>query len=126
MSRVLVAEDDPEMRKLVVEALRKDGHEILEASDGAQMLVLLAETFHREPGLGSVDVIVTDVRMPGENGLDVVERVSQARWKIPCILMTAFGDDEVRWRAQRMGATLLDKPLSLAELRAAVARLVRR
>ena len=43
MSRVLVAEDDPEMRRLVAEALRKDGHEILEASDGAQMLVLLAE-----------------------------------------------------------------------------------
>ena len=126
MSRVLVAEDDPEMRKLVVEALRKDGHEILEASDGAQMLVLLAETFHRDHGLDSVDVIVTDVRMPGENGLDVVERVTQARWKIPCVLMTAFGDDEVRWRAQKMGATLLDKPLSLADLRAAVARLVQR
>ncbi len=126
MSRVLVAEDDPEMRRLVAEALRKDGHEILEASDGAQMLVLLAETFRRDHGLDSVDVIVTDVRMPGESGLDVVERVTQARWKIPCVLMTAFGDDEVRWRAQQMGATLLDKPLSLADLRAAVARLVRR
>ena len=64
--------------------------------------------------------------MPGESGMDVVERVTQARWKIPCVPMTAFGDDEVRWRAQRMGATLLDKPLSLADLRAAVARLVRR
>lgn len=126
MPRVLVAEDDPEMRKLVVQALRRDGHEILEAGDGAQMLVRLAEIFHQDPTMHSVDIIVTDVRMPGCSGLDVVERLAEARWKIPCILMTAFGDDEVRWRAESAGATLLDKPLSLDELREAVARLARR
>jgi len=126
MSRVLVAEDDPEMRKLVVEALRRDGHEILEASDGQQMLVRLAELFDQDATMCAVDIIVTDVRMPMCSGLDVVERLAEARWKIPCILMTAFGDDEVRWRAQSVGATLLDKPLSLDDLREAVARIARR
>jgi CheY-like chemotaxis protein len=126
MSRVLVAEDDPEMRKLVVQALRRDGHEILEASDGAQMLQRLAELFEGDATMRSVDIIVTDVRMPVCSGLDVVERLTEARWKIPCILMTAFGDDEVRWRAESVGATLLDKPLSLDELREAVARIARR
>lgn len=126
MSRVLVAEDDPEMRKLVVQALRRDGHEILEASDGEQMLLRLAELFDQDATMCSVDVIVTDVRMPMCSGLDVVERLAEARWKVPCILMTAFGDDEVRSRAQSVGATLLDKPLSLDELREAVARIVRR
>ncbi len=123
---MLVAEDDPEMRKLVVQALRRDGHEILEASDGEQMLQRLAELFDQDSTMRAVDVIVTDVRMPMCSGLEVVERLAEARWKIPCVLMTAFGDDEVRGRAQSLGATLLDKPLSLDELREAVARIARR
>ena len=123
---MLVAEDDPEMRKLVVQALRRDGHEILEAGDGEQMLQRLAELFDQDSTMCAIDVIVTDVRMPMCSGLDVVERLAEARWKVPCILMTAFGDDEVRSRAQSVGATLLDKPLSLDELREAVARIARR
>jgi len=126
MSRVLVAEDDPEMRRLVVESLRKDGHEVLEAADGGRMLVRLAEVFDRDPSLLYVDVIVCDMRMPVCNGLDLLERLAEARWRIPCILMTAFGDDETRERAARIGATLLDKPLALDLLRAAVKRLARR
>src|ERR1035441_4075980 len=110
MSRVLVAEDDPEMRRLVVEALRKDGHEVMEATDGGRMLVRLAEAFDRDPALLSVDVIVSDMRMPVCNGLDLLERLAEARWRIPCILMTAFGDDETRKRVDRIGAVLLDKP----------------
>jgi len=126
MSRVLVAEDDPEMRRLVVEALRKDGHEVLEATDGGRMLVRLAEAFDRDPALLSVDVIVSDMRMPVCSGLDLLERLAEARWRIPCILMTAFGDDETRKRVDRIGAVLLDKPLSQDVLRATVRRQARR
>ena len=126
MSRVLVAEDDPEMRRLVVEALRKDGHQVMEATDGGRMLVRLAEAFDRDPALLSVDVIVSDMRMPVCNGLDLLERLAEARWRIPCILMTAFGDDETRKRVDRIGAVLLDKPLSLDVLRATVRRHARR
>jgi CheY-like chemotaxis protein len=126
MSRVMLAEDDPEMRSLVAEALRKDGHEIIEAGDGGQMLQRLEEILHHDHSSTSVDIIVTDHRMPVCTGLDVVERLAHARWRIPCILMTAFGDEEVRWRAESAGATLIDKPLSLQQLREAVARLARR
>jgi CheY-like chemotaxis protein len=124
--RVLVAEDDREMRRLVVEALRKDGHEVTEATDGGRLLVRLAEVFDHDSSLAGVDLIVSDIRMPVCNGLDLVERMFEARWRVPCILMTAFGDDEIRRRAEAVGALLLDKPLSLEELRAAVARLARR
>ncbi len=126
MCRVLVAEDDREMRRLVVEALRKDGHEVTEATDGGRLLVRLAEVFDRDPSLAEVDVIISDVRMPVCNGLDLIERMFEARWRVPCILMTAFGDDEIRHRAEAVGALLLDKPLSLEQLREAVARLARR
>lgn len=121
MCRVLVAEDDPEMRRLVVEALRKDGHNVLEASDGGRLLVLLAAAFDRDPTLGAVDVIVSDVRMPVCSGLDLIERLFEARWRVACILITAFGDDQIRRRARAVGALLLDKPFSMRDLRDAVA-----
>jgi len=126
MARVLVAEDDSEMRRLVVEALRKDGHEVSEATDGGRLLVRIAEVFGRDPSLSLIDVIVTDMRMPVCSGLDLLERLAEARWRVPFILMTAFGDDETRRRAKSVGATFFDKPLSLDELRGAVQRLTKR
>lgn len=123
MCRVLVAEDDPEMRRLVVEALRKDGHEVQEASDGGRLLVRIAEAFESDPSLALIDVIVSDVRMPVCSGLDLLERLVEARWRVPFILMTAFGDDDTRRRAEGLGAVLFDKPLSMEALRAAVRRL---
>jgi CheY-like chemotaxis protein len=123
MPRVLVAEDDPEMRKLVVDALRKDGHEVLEAHDGASMLVILAEVFHLDSTLGGIDVIVSDMRMPVWSGLELLERLADAGWRIPSILMTAFGDEETRRSAARVGAMLMDKPFAMGELREAVNRL---
>jgi CheY-like chemotaxis protein len=126
MSRVLVAEDDPEMRRLVVEALRKDGHEVEEAVDGGRLLVTIAELFHRDPSMSQIDVVVSDVRMPVCNGLELLEKLADARWSIPFVLMTAFGDDDTRRRAERVGALLFDKPLSLEVLRDAVKELARR
>ncbi len=121
MARVLVAEDDPEMRRLVVEALRKDGHSVAEANDGGALLSRLAETSERDPSLSSIDVIVTDVRMPVCTGLELLERLVEAGLRVPCVLMTSFGDDETRRRASNAGALFLDKPLSLPALRDAVA-----
>jgi CheY-like chemotaxis protein len=126
MARVLVAEDDPEMRRLVVEALRKDGHEVAEAADGGRLLVKISELFDRDPSLSLVDVIVADMRMPVCSGLELLERLAEARWRVPFILMTAFGDEDTRRRAERVGAVFLDKPLSLEVLRGAVRRLTKR
>jgi CheY-like chemotaxis protein len=123
VARVLVAEDDPEMRKLVVEALRRDGHEVQQAVDGRDLLLRVAEEFDRDASLALIDVVVSDIRMPGYSGLEMFERLFDACWRVPLILMTAFGDDETRKRAERVGAVLFDKPLRLEDLRAAVKRL---
>lgn len=122
MSRVLVAEDDSEMRSLVVEALRKDGHTVIEAKDGGQLRFHLAELRDRGRTFARIDVIVSDIRMPVCNGLEVVEQLTADGVTIPSILMTAFGDDDTRRRAERVGALLLDKPLAVDELQAAVKR----
>ena len=120
-----MAEDDAEMRRLVVDALRKDGHQVTEAPDGGRLLARLAEVFEGDPRLATIDVIVSDLRMPGVTGLELLERMSRAGIRVPFILMTAFGDDETRRRVELAGAVYLDKPLSLAALRHAVQRLTR-
>jgi CheY-like chemotaxis protein len=123
MARVLVADDDPEMLRLLAEALRSDWHDVFEARDGAQLMVRIAEEFHRRTSLSELDVIVSDIRMPVCGGLELAEQLADDGWKIPCLLLTAFGDEETRRRVERIGAVLLDKPVALELVRATVNRL---
>jgi DNA-binding response OmpR family regulator len=121
-----VAEDDPEMRRLVVEALRADGYDVREAPDGGRLLVALAQEFAGPQRPHLVDLLITDVRMPICTGLQIVEQLRAARWPTPVILMTAFGDARARDRAVALGAVLFDKPFDMDDLRTAVAALLRR
>ena len=118
--RILVAEDDVEMRRLVVEGLRKEGYDVLEAEDGQQLLDLLAASRHGAPLSPPVDLIISDVRMPHRNALDVLEELEHCRSCLPIIFMTAFPNEDTRRRAGRIGALILDKPLSMQALRSAV------
>ncbi len=111
------------MRRLVVEALRKDGHLVHEAADGAGLVDSIVRAVGHAPGAPGIDVVVSDIRMPGFTGLEVVEWLFDIGRELPFVLMTAFGDDAVRQRARAAGAMVLDKPLSLGELRNAVLRL---
>jgi DNA-binding response OmpR family regulator len=77
----------------------------------------------REPD-EEVDLVISDIRMPVCSGLEILEGLRQAHRKIPVILMTAFGDDETRATANRLGAVLLDKPFALEDLREAVRALL--
>ena len=121
--RVLVAEDDDAMRNLVAEALRKDGYEVLAVSDGGRLLVSLAQ-YVNDRGQGFVDLVVTDVRMPICSGMQILEQVRAARWRMPFILMTAFGDAATRDQATSLGALLFDKPFTMQSLRAKVRELL--
>jgi DNA-binding NtrC family response regulator len=118
---VVVAEDDDDMRRIVVEALRRDGLDVGEASDGASLLALIG--FYEEIG-DPVDLIISDVRMPNHSGLDVLGRLHATAHAIPMILMTAFGDDDIRAEAEKHGAMLFDKPFQVDDLRKAVAKLL--
>ena len=120
--RVLVAEDDLEMRRLVVEALRGDGYEVHEAADGGRLLVQVTAQYHHANA--EVDLIISDIRMPICTGLQILEGLRDAHWTVPVILMTAFGDDATRARAEALGAILFDKPFAMDDLRTAVLNLV--
>ncbi len=113
------------MRQLIVEALRRDGYDVVTASDGGRLLVALARQFAEDRVEPRVDLILSDVRMPVCTGMQILEQLRAADCKMPVILMTAFGDGTTRQRAHALGALLFEKPLELDELRTAVSIVLR-
>lgn len=116
-ARVIVADDDGAMRRLVADTLRAEGHDVVELPDGGRLLVLIARCCRGDVAIP--DLIVSDVRMPVMTGLAMLKGLRDAHWKIPVILMTAFPDAETVWRAKVLDARVLAKPFSLDELRRA-------
>lgn len=121
--RVLVAEDDPDMRALVRTALAADGHDVIEAANGREALDLLSPLH-----LGSArppDVIVTDVRMPGVSGFSLVSGLRACGWTTPMIIMSAHGEG-LHEEAKRVGAdAVFAKPFEIDDLRTAVMNVTR-
>jgi CheY-like chemotaxis protein len=115
--RILLAEDDAEMRRVVSDWLGREGYDVIEVNDGGQLLLRLVRELHgRMVWDDAIDLILTDVRMPGRNGLDVIESLRTALRETPVIVMTAFGDRETRALAAKLRAVLLDKPFRREEL----------
>jgi DNA-binding response OmpR family regulator len=119
-TRVLLAEDDNEMRRMLATALRRDGYEVEEARDGCELLARVRSSLLSTDDGAPVELVVSDVRMPGWSGLEVLEKLREEDWAVPVILITAFGDEETRRKAREYGATLvLDKPFDVGDLCAA-------
>jgi DNA-binding NtrC family response regulator len=118
---VLLAEDDDDMRRLVRNALREEGFHVLEARSGWELLGLIGSRMLARGGQ-PLDLIVTDVRMQGITGIEILEGLREGDWSTPVVLMTAFGDPKLHAEASRLGAlAVFDKPFDLRALR----RLVR-
>lgn len=116
-ARVLLAEDDFELRELLACVLRADGHEVIEACDGNELWALLNRTRGSDEH-AAFALVVSDVRMPGLTAFDVLLRLQGELAETPVILITAFGDETTHLRALRLGASrVLDKPFDCDELR---------
>ena len=119
--RVLVSEDDTEMRRLLVTYLRREGFEVAETGDCAYLLYCLGCPPDQRGDHPPPDLIISDNRMPGVTGLEILAGLRSAEWKTPFILITAFGDPETHAEAHRLGAVaVFDKPFNLQDLRRAV------
>jgi DNA-binding response OmpR family regulator len=119
--RILVGEDDTDLRQLIAASLVTDGHEVVEAADGREILALLAPTLARPGARSPFDLIISDIRMPGWSGLEVLAGLRHYPMAPSVVLITAFGDEHVHAEARRLGAAaVLDKPFDLDELRALV------
>lgn len=114
MARILVAEDDDAIRGLVVRALEQDGHHTEDAADGAQALDTLTRN-------GDFDLLLTDIKMPVMNGIDLALAAGRKRPEMTILLMTEYADQ--RERAHDLDALVHDvlaKPFSVDQIRAAV------
>lgn len=104
MARILIIEDDTSFRNLMKTILLRDGHRVSEARDGEEGLALL----RRE----NVDMVISDLKMPGISGLDVYRTLRTETTPPPFVLLTAFGTIEQAVAAMKEGvADFLTKPL---------------
>ena len=116
--RILVAEDDADLRRLLAVALRRDGHAVIEARDAAELLEALASTLI-EPVASPFDVVICEQTLPGIPGLSLLAGLRSRQRATPFILVT--DQAPVRERAQRLGAAVVDH-LDVQAIRAAVRR----
>jgi CheY-like chemotaxis protein len=111
---VLVVDDDPNIRKMIVAALRRDGYDFLEAPNGREALDVMRASHP--------DVVVLDLMMPVLSGWDVLrERADDAELKsIPVIIISANRDPEVATAVAQGICAFLPKPFDIGALSALV------
>lgn len=119
MVRILVAEDDAALLKLVCTALQNGGYGTVACADGAQALSAFEQ--------GGIDMIVTDVMMPALDGFGLAEQVRRTDGRIPILFMTALDDKTAEQRGFALGADdYVVKPFDTDILLLRVGALLRR
>jgi DNA-binding response OmpR family regulator len=122
---LLLAEDDYELRSMVASALRREGFDVVEVRNGNELLEQVGSSLLDRKHRMRFDLIITDLRMPGKSGLDILNGLDQGGITTPVLLMTAFGDERTHALARQFGAVgVLDKPFDLDDLIALVAEAV--
>ncbi len=114
-TRVLVVDDEPAIRELLVEYFRGRGMDVVAVADGEAARLRLQQ----DPP----DVVVTDLKLPGLNGVEVVRAASAGASPVPCVVMTGYGTVDLTVAAFTAGARdYLSKPFRLRDLHDAVER----
>ena len=120
-SRVLIVEDEPDIRELVVHHLKREGYQVSAASSGEEAL--------RQVQAAPPDLVILDLMMPAMNGLEVCRRLRQdpSTVSLPIVMLTAKGDEVDRVLGLEIGADdYVSKPFSPRELLARIRAVVRR
>src|SRR6478752_1336790 len=115
MEAILLVEDKNELRTMLRKALERFGFTVEEAPDGSAAIQKIRSKRYQ--------MVITDLKMPGASGLEVLRESKQADSTIPVILLTAFGSVEEAVTAMKEGAfDFLQKPVDLDHLRLLVER----
>jgi len=110
MPAILIVEDEAKMRRLLELNLGDEGFTTFSAEDAETGLKLL--------GTNPVDLVLTDLKLPGMNGLEFLQAIKRQNAALPVVVMTAFGSVETAVEAMKAGASdYVLKPFSLAEMR---------
>jgi two-component system response regulator HydG len=119
-ARILVADDNGALRRGIARALRARWSTVEEAPDGGRALERI-----RDRGVEPFDVVITDLRLPGADGIEVLRAARRREPRTAVLLMTAYGTIETAVEAMRIGAhDFLEKPFELAQLELRVERAV--
>ena len=117
-SRILVVDDEPSIRKVLQAQLSREGYEVGLAADGGEAISQLASS--------PWDLVVSDLKMPGVGGLELLQHANQEYPGLPVILITAHGTVDSAVEALKLGAQdYITKPFDLDELRSAVEKALR-
>jgi two-component system NtrC family response regulator len=117
--RVLFIDDDRAGREVALFNLRKAGYKVEAASDGAEGLAIFSQ--------GKFDLVITDLKMPGISGMEVLRRIRKASRDVPVLVITAFGNVETAVEAMKEGAyDFIGKPFHREQLLLAVEKALER
>jgi two-component system cell cycle sensor histidine kinase/response regulator CckA len=109
--RILLVEDEEGLRRFMDRALTKYGYEVVETSNVREAL----DVYNRESG--AFDLVLTDVVLPGESGIEFVERLYRLKRDIRVLLTSGYTDQKSQWPViQEKGYPFLQKPFTLAGL----------
>src|SRR6188768_3410441 len=115
--RIVVIDDEVNAAAALETLLREDGYEVARAHDGREGLALLEKI--------DADVVLTDLRMPGMDGLELLTRIKEIRPEVMVLLMTAYGTVKTAVKAMRLGAEdYLGKPIDVEELEVVLERVL--
>ena len=119
--RVLIVDDEPDVRKVVRMTLSKAGYDVIEAEDGEQAMAAIKEG--ENPLL--LDVIISDIRMPKVNGVEAINYFQRQWPNVPLIVLTGFPDMEMATGFLKKGVVdYLVKPVEKEKLTASVAKAI--
>ena len=111
--KILVVDDEPSMREMLGIMLRKEGFDVLLAESRAMAAAVLSR--------GPVDMVITDVKLPDGDGIEILRHVKAATAETVVIVMTAFGSTQTAVAALKLGAQdYLIKPFDIEELKIVV------
>jgi two-component system cell cycle response regulator CpdR len=119
MARILLADDDVTSRDLVVRALEMDTHQVEAVSNGTDALARLAQ------GAEPFDLLISDVQMPGLDGIELARKVAASLPDLPILLMSGYvvEEDAMKSTGAKI-AGLISKPFTLEEIRSQVTKLL--
>ncbi len=118
-NRILVAEDDPDIRMGLVDTLESEGYQAVEAKNGLEALKFFKSQ--------EIDLLLLDIMMPEKNGYDVLREIRIINKQIPVIMLTAKGEEIDKVLGLELGADdYITKPFGIHELLARISAVLRR
>jgi len=110
MAKILIVDDEPDVRNMLESVLRSEGHQVLSTSNGAEAIKILM-------GMEEIDIMVTDLHMVPVDGVEIVETGHAERPDMDIIVLSAFINDDTFEKLVNLGVSgFVDKPFTLEDL----------